>query len=119
MVANDTPTRFTDEDLEKLDSYLMEFTFCSCGDNGALCEGCWLAEKYTALINRLQAAERVIASEPNWIGPGKKRYEEWQERKGAYLLGMKIVSDPAIPRGKFVIKKTVNPEPRYIQEEDI
>lgn len=119
MHANDTPTRFTDEDLEKLDTYLMQITFCTCGDNGALCEGCWLAETYHALINRLQAAERVIASEPNWIGPGKKRHKEWRERKGELFYGMEMKTDPALSPGKFKIVKTPNPEPQYIREEDI
>lgn len=61
---------FTDEDVKRL-----KFLYCT-GDPSEQ------DETICALLARLEAAERVIATEPNWIGPGRMAYQAWLKSAG-------------------------------------
>lgn len=57
---------FSDEALKWLRDYIFEISYCTCKDNGALCEGCNLGKQFPALLARLEAAEAVIKAQQRY-----------------------------------------------------
>lgn len=69
---------FNDDDLKRLKEYIAN----ESGDNFSLPAIAFDVGDAKALLARLEAAERVIATEPNWIGPGRMAYQAWLKSAG-------------------------------------
>lgn len=68
---------FTDDDLKRLKTMVLNCEAFYGMNTGAL------PIRLSDLLARLEAAEKVIATEPNWIGPGRIAYEKWLASKSA------------------------------------